>query len=582
MAIDNDLNSSGQQLAPQLETLRKDLYKLVDETISKIAHACVGMSADELKNVVASIFQSISQSGNEFMAGAAPAMATHRSSPRTAEKQITEPRRRGRRAVWANSSDASLRIAYSKRVHAGKTIEPELEAELAKRFPTYDVKTHKFTGRARQPKIVAPIQRKTDWAKSSDMSLRQAYANRIKGGKAIEPELESELIKRFPGYDAATHKFTGRGRSVKTVATPVAGPQFDNDVVALTRLSSPQNKYGKYPLMFDGNTVLMLGAKTPYELVLFDKKTQVAVVRKKAENLNHKLFIVRCKKGTILEDMRTGARDIRYIPETHQLMAREMQEAVKRFMVYTPSKATEMWTVVPSGAISVSARQILKETIVIEKDGRVTTYPLINLAGVEYAAKKAKTETTKKTRKPRVKKSQGAPAPTPAPVMEQKAAAPAPVVAEPKKQEPVAKPTPTPAPAPKPVSNPDLVVTKQLTKMTLGAAFYDVYVNGKRILQNHIDTEIELFLDGTVLGVFGRVTDIDNFPDIPSWQVYDTNLRRRDFSYVSTFSKKSVFIKSIRQINDTQLVLNISNKMQVILDKKNVPQVFKIASEKTK
>ena len=108
----------------------------------------------------------------------------------------------------------------------------------------------------------------------------------------------------------------------------------------------------------------------------------------------------------------------------------------------------------------------------------------------------------------------------------------------------------------KPVEQPTtLTVTTKLVKQSLDSAFYNVYVNGKKILRNHANTKLKLFGDGTLLGVYGIVTNDKNLPQRPLWLIYETNLVQKKFSGHDKITKYDIYAKSVY---DTPTGVNIT------------------------
>lgn len=108
----------------------------------------------------------------------------------------------------------------------------------------------------------------------------------------------------------------------------------------------------------------------------------------------------------------------------------------------------------------------------------------------------------------------------------------------------------------KPVEQPTtLTVTTKLVKQSLDSAFYDVYVNGKKILRNHANTQLKLFGDGTLLGVYGIVTNDKNLPQRPLWLIYETTLVQKKFSGHDKITKYDIYAKSVC---DTPTGVNIT------------------------
>jgi len=114
MTNKDDMNARAQALAAQLEQMRTDMYKLVDNAILNIARTCAGMSPEMFEEVITSVFHPLES-----------AAATAAASRPAATKK-----RPGRKAIWSRSSDKALRTAYANRRKKGQDIEPELEAEL--------------------------------------------------------------------------------------------------------------------------------------------------------------------------------------------------------------------------------------------------------------------------------------------------------------------------------------------------------------------------------------------------------------------------------------------------------------------
>ena len=150
----------------------------------------------------------------------------------------------------------------------------------------------------------------------------------------------------------------------------------------------------------------------------------------------------------------------------------------------------------------------------------------------------------------------------------------------------------TPAAAPAPVVRPQskaptqLSVTLKPVKETLDGIYNDVYVNGTRILRNHVDTEIKTFLDGTILGIHGIVTTDANLPQRPIWMIFDTNLTANKWIGKDKFSGYSVYVSKLSEHPD-MLRLYASNRVQILLDFEKYKRLaagrmFKLVPEKTK
>lgn len=123
-----------------------------------------------------------------------------------------------------------------------------------------------------------------------------------------------------------------------------------------------------------------------------------------------------------------------------------------------------------------------------------------------------------------------------------------------KKATPTAKPT-------------QLSVTLKLVKQSLNDAYYNVYVNGERILSNHANTEVKLFADGTLLGIHGIVTNDKRLPQRPLWLIYDTNLVQKQFPGRDPITKYNIYATDVA---DTQtgvrITLSANNNLMKLLE----------------
>lgn len=107
-------------------------------------------------------------------------------------------RKQSNDADFAKYTSQSLRVMFYKIVARGDKIPAELNAELAKRFPSYDSATQSFIG-------TRGIEKNSETR--CDKSLRRSYAYLKSQGKEIPAELNAELAKRFSRYDPTTQQF---------------------------------------------------------------------------------------------------------------------------------------------------------------------------------------------------------------------------------------------------------------------------------------------------------------------------------------------------------------------------------------
>lgn len=334
---------------------------------------------------------------------------------------------------WTQSSDNTLRSMYYYYRKKDGVISDALNAELARRFPSYNAGAQAFERQTTAEKQPRATQVAKDWGKRSNSALRQAFYFYQKRGRAIPDGLNAELVQRFPTYSADTQTFGNKRARATTAKAPQTNP------------AQP--------------------------------------------------------------------------------------------------------TVVTRAAPSKPVAPVKQPTV--ERD----------------AGKKSETPVVAPVR----------------PVVPERVAA-KPVDAAPVLKPAVVQKTAQPKPAARPTI--ELSVTLKPVKMTLQGTYNDVYINGKRVLHNHVDTELKTFLGGTFLGVHGIVTDDPGLPARPVWMVYNTDLIPNKWVGKDKFSGYNVYVTKIVESADV-LRLFASNRAQILLElekyqKLAAGRIFAIKEEKTK
>ena len=108
--------------------------------------------------------------------------------------------RSAKKVDYKSKSDKSLRLMYFYKKRHNLEIPQEMSAELILRFPDWDPETQTFKDNDKN-KVVK------DFSNCSNENLRGIYLYRKQRNRKIEPELNDELIRRFPGYDPKTETF---------------------------------------------------------------------------------------------------------------------------------------------------------------------------------------------------------------------------------------------------------------------------------------------------------------------------------------------------------------------------------------
>ncbi len=488
---------------------------------------------------------------------------------------------------WSKLKDVGLRQAYLYRKKKNLIIEDELNEELACRFPGYNKETKTF-GHNKKVSI--------DWSKQKDTSLRTLHNNLKKRGLPIEDGLNEELARRFPGYDKVTKIFGNAKKEQKSkILKPLKNSQQEKPktIVRNNNLKLPLFSYltnsNKYSLYFDNgnNTVNLLKAsKAPYELCLFDEKIQMAIIRKKTDINSYLLYVVDLKKGKIFSSFKQGVKIIRYNAKTHEIFV--AAEKAYSYTIISRDSTTHKYMNIPTYAETIKADSLQKNTILVNKDGKETTCPVIKISEQkDLEAQNQKIETfLNSTSSEKISTVNNTTTTLEIPKEEEptKEETTAVHIPEPKDQENKAKSeisyTSTE------IKYQNLVVSVKQNKITFDGIYNDIFVNDKKILSNHITTQINLLGEDTILAVHGIVTDNKKYPKTPQWMIYDAQLQSRAPKIEQTFSKYYVQIKNVTLAGDS-IRLDLTNRSSCMLKIDRMKKIagnkrFVIKNEKTK
>ena len=443
---------------------------------------------------------------------------------------------------WASLSKAKIYSAFVYRKKRGRQIEPGLNAEMIAKFPGYDAQTQTITKRPRRPRTL-------DWSTKNKRQLQNAFYKYKRAKKPIPAELTSALVATFPNYDPASNRFIRRPRKKKTPTTN----QVNTTPIKNTTLPlySKKTTSDNYCLVFDDGTTtknILTASKIPFELYLIDTKTKTAVVRKQSVKQTHLLFVVNYSNGNVSPDSRCGFQRICYDEQNHALFAQHNRDTSRHFVKFEQNGTTSQAIQIPNNTQEKKLQR--NETVVIDENGNVTKHPLLTLGETSQRESQDKivTEITK-------------PAPLATPQIDET------------KTEQTIAPTPhtervhtaqKKKTKSEPKSENDLVVTIKPVRTTLDGTYNNVFVNGKKILSNHFNTEIKLLVDDTILAIHGIVTDNQSLPRTPIWQVYGTDLRSRVSLHKQKFSGYNIHAKHIAETADG-LRIELSNRCSCLL-----------------
>ena len=481
---------------------------------------------------------------------------------------------------FSNCSNENLRGIYLYRKQRNRKIEPELNDELARRFPGWNSETQTFA-RAKE----------SDITKLSDARLRERHRYKKTHGQEISDELNDELSRRFPCYDPKEKIFTGKRRDSdpdqtgaqaddnrpvgpvavadkvsnesKSVSVPptkvvdlkTKSPKLSkkskgvtsNSDIVLPLFSNKVKNGDTYSLFFyDGvnQKCLLRGAIRPYELYLFDEKAKIAIVKKACVNNVVSLFLINLKKGTVQSTHKYGFQTCAYVSQTHEFFINED----KNFMVISHKHMIPTYVItVPINAEVLKATSKPKYTRFIHNSGGESGYPLMIIATQENFDKQQQ----------KIKYILNS---ADAPTRPQKSMLDAQLyditnsinvekMGSNMLQNNIKKHTPsikTPQPVPE-IDKSQLSYVKvvvQPVKKTSDGVYNDIYVNGQLLRKNHLNTEVKLFCDDTILAIRGTIVDNKKYPESPIWLVYDMNLNLRP-PLSTTANQRYIYVANI-------------------------------------
>ena len=416
---------------------------------------------------------------------------------------------------------------WYKKTH-GQEISDELNDELSRRFPCYDPKEKIFTGKRRDS--------------DPDQTGGQADDNRPVGPVAVADNVSNESKSvSVPPTKVVDLKTKSPKLSKKSNAVT------SNSDIVLPLFSNKVKNGDIYSLFFyDGvnQKCLLKGAIRPYELYLFDEKAKIAIVKKAGVNNVVSLFLINLKKGTVQSTHKYGFQTCAYVSQTHEFFINED----KNFMVISHKHMIPTYVItVPINAEVLKATSKPKYTRFIHNSGGESGYPLMIIATQENFDKQQQ----------KIKYILNS---ADAPTRPQKSMLDAQLyditnsinvekMGSNMLQNNIKKHTPsikTPQPVPE-IDKSQLSYVKvvvQPVKKTSDGVYNDIYVNGQLLRKNHLNTEVKLFCDDTILAIRGTIVDNKKYPESPIWLVYDMNLNLRP-PLSTTANQRYIYVANI-------------------------------------
>lgn len=121
--------------------------------------------------------------------------------------------------------------------------------------------------------------------------------------------------------------------------------------------------------------------------------------------------------------------------------------------------------------------------------------------------------------------------------------------------------------------NANITVTIKPIKTTLDGTYNDIYINGVKFIGNHVDTQIKLLCSNTILAIHGTIVNDPKYPEIPTWMVYDANLRSRIPEYKRKRSQHKIYANGITNTSDGTAILELSNDAKIYLETERMKKI---------
>ncbi len=131
-----------------------------------------------------------------------------------------------------------------------------------------------------------------------------------------------------------------------------------------------------------------------------------------------------------------------------------------------------------------------------------------------------------------------------------------------------------------------IVVSVKTVETKEAVTYNDVFINGTKILSNHIDTEIKLLCDDTILAIHGIITNDVHYPHTPTWLAYNAQMKLLAAVKANAYSEHYI---QINRISDTSDKINIflDNNTTMSLSKEKMKKLadgrrFVLENQKTR
>ncbi len=419
---------------------------------------------------------------------------------------------------YSRYKDSILLLFFYTYTQCGLSIEPELNAALAERFGDYNPNLQKFT--TSQPKIDL-----NDTPKIKQQ-LKNLYYSRFKNNLAEIPEnLNKVIAYYFNSYNPETKRFKPHTKSYADCADNTLRSAYNE--CKKQKLPIPEELNAELAKRFSNynpETKTFIPQPKPCSITdpkqaLLNKISSITDLSVKSDTFLQNLYKDCIKNGIPLPDQlhkEMIKRFYNYDPESQTFQKKQMKKAYSKYandyirLLYNKYKQNNL--PIPDDLNKALGKRFSDYDPEQQQFDRL---------GKELRA----AEQEKKIRK---------------------------IVTSSK--------------------NGELIVSVKTVNIKDHIKYNDVFINGTKILSNHIYTEIKLLCDNTILAIHGIITNDPHYPDTPTWLAYNANIESLNTTKLQKYSKHYIQIRCINDANDNINML-LNDKTTVIISKDKIKKL---------
>ncbi|MBP3397888.1 MAG: hypothetical protein J6K82_03075 [Alphaproteobacteria bacterium] len=118
----------------------------------------------------------------------------------------------------------------------------------------------------------------------------------------------------------------------------------------------------------------------------------------------------------------------------------------------------------------------------------------------------------------------------------------------------------------------EIKVEVKPVSVALEGTYNNVYINGVKFLSNHLNTQIEFLYDNTLMAIRGVVTDCQDLPKKPIFQLYDAKLQQHPVLCKQKFNDYRVYVEELGA-QDDRLRVKLSNRAITYIKESDIRRI---------